>query len=103
VDLATLAGLQPTGVICEIVNDDGTMARVPDLARFCRRHDLLMITVAEIARFRLESECDQLWINRHAALPLDRRLEPHERRAHQCRVGRSQADPTNGSSARIQP
>jgi hypothetical protein len=40
---------------------------------------------------------------RHAALALDRRLEPHERRAHQCRVGRSQADPTNGSFARTRP
>jgi 3,4-dihydroxy 2-butanone 4-phosphate synthase/GTP cyclohydrolase II len=54
VDLARLAGLSPTGVICEIVNDDGTMARVPDLIRFCRRHGLLMITVADLARYRIE-------------------------------------------------
>ena len=56
VDLARLAGLYPAGVICEVLNDDGTMARVPDLARFCQRHTLVMITVAELARYRLE--CD---------------------------------------------
>ncbi|MBV8820832.1 MAG: 3,4-dihydroxy-2-butanone-4-phosphate synthase [Acidobacteriaceae bacterium] len=54
VDLASLAGLQPAGVICEIVNDEGTMARVPDLIRFCRKHGLLMITVAELARYRFD-------------------------------------------------
>jgi 3,4-dihydroxy-2-butanone 4-phosphate synthase/GTP cyclohydrolase II len=56
VDLATLAGLQPAGVICEIVNDDGTMARLPDLIRFCKKHHLLMITVADLARYRFDSE-----------------------------------------------
>src|SRR5207244_12556385 len=55
VALARRAGLYPAGVICEIVNDDGTMARVPDLARFCKVHDLVMITVADLARYRLES------------------------------------------------
>ena len=58
VDLARLAGLYPAGVICEIVNDDGTMARVPDLIRFCKRHGLIMITVADLARYRLELEDD---------------------------------------------
>jgi len=56
VDLASLAGLYPAGVICEIVNDDGTMARVPDLIAFCRKHNLLMVTVADLARYRFESE-----------------------------------------------
>jgi 3,4-dihydroxy-2-butanone 4-phosphate synthase/GTP cyclohydrolase II len=56
VDLASLAGLQPAGVICEIINDDGTMARLPDLIKFCKKHDLLMITVADLARYRFE--CD---------------------------------------------
>jgi 3,4-dihydroxy-2-butanone 4-phosphate synthase/GTP cyclohydrolase II len=60
-DLAALAGLHPAGVICEIVNDDGTMARVPDLVRFCRKHDLVMITVADLARYRMESEGDNLF------------------------------------------
>ena len=62
VDLAGLAGLYPAGVICEIVNDDGTMARVPDLIRFCKKHGLVMVTVADLARYRLESEYDgSLW------------------------------------------
>ncbi len=56
VDLASLAGLYPAGVICEIVNDDGTMARVPDLARFCSMHHLVMITVADLARYRFETD-----------------------------------------------
>jgi 3,4-dihydroxy-2-butanone 4-phosphate synthase/GTP cyclohydrolase II len=56
VDLASLAGLQPAGVICEIINDDGTMARLPDLIEFCKKHDLLMITVADLARYRFD--CD---------------------------------------------
>src|SRR5438128_1598101 len=61
-DLAGLAGLYPAGVICEIVNDDGTMARVPDLIRFCKTHGLVMVTVADLARYRLESEFDgSLW------------------------------------------
>jgi 3,4-dihydroxy-2-butanone 4-phosphate synthase len=54
VDLASLAGLHPAGVICEIVNDDGTMARVPDLISFCRKHKLLMVSVAALARYRFE-------------------------------------------------
>jgi 3,4-dihydroxy-2-butanone 4-phosphate synthase/GTP cyclohydrolase II len=58
VDLAGLAGLYPARVICEIVNDDGTMARVPDLIRFCKTHGLLMVTVADLARYRLESAFD---------------------------------------------
>ena len=62
VDLTGLAGLYPAGVICEIVNDDGTMARVPDLIRFCKTHGLVMVTVADLARYRLESEFDgSLW------------------------------------------
>jgi 3,4-dihydroxy 2-butanone 4-phosphate synthase/GTP cyclohydrolase II len=62
VDLAGLAGLYPAGVICEIVNDDGAMARVPDLVRFCKTHGLVMVTVADLARYRLESEFDgSLW------------------------------------------
>jgi 3,4-dihydroxy 2-butanone 4-phosphate synthase/GTP cyclohydrolase II len=56
VDLASLAGLQLAGVICEIINDDGTMSRLPDLIGFCKKHDLLMITVADLARYRFD--CD---------------------------------------------
>jgi 3,4-dihydroxy 2-butanone 4-phosphate synthase/GTP cyclohydrolase II len=56
VDLARLAGLAPAGVICEIMKDDGTMARVPDLIEFCKEHSLKMITVAELIRFRMAHE-----------------------------------------------
>jgi 3,4-dihydroxy-2-butanone 4-phosphate synthase/GTP cyclohydrolase II len=57
VDLARLSGVgSPAGIICEIINDDGTMARVSDLIRFCEKHGLLMITVANLARHRLGSE-----------------------------------------------
>src|SRR5437899_7161815 len=53
VDLARLAGMVPAGIICEIINDDGTMARVPDLIGFCREHGLKMLTVAEVIRYRM--------------------------------------------------
>jgi 3,4-dihydroxy 2-butanone 4-phosphate synthase/GTP cyclohydrolase II len=56
VDLARMAGLIPAGVICEIMNEDGTMARVPDLVGFCARHGLLMMTVADLIRYRLQNE-----------------------------------------------
>src|SRR4051794_39466271 len=52
VDLARLAGLNPSGVICEIMNEDGTMARVPDLIPYCERHGLKMITVADLIAYR---------------------------------------------------
>ncbi|MGA3316594.1 MAG: 3,4-dihydroxy-2-butanone-4-phosphate synthase [Candidatus Korobacteraceae bacterium] len=56
VDLARLAGLVPAGVICEVMSDDGTMARVPELTEFCRRHDMKMLTVAELIRYRMAHE-----------------------------------------------
>src|SRR5436305_1363633 len=56
VDLARIAGLVPAGVICEIMNDDGSMARVPDLIEFCAKHDLKMLTVAELIRYRMQNE-----------------------------------------------
>jgi 3,4-dihydroxy 2-butanone 4-phosphate synthase/GTP cyclohydrolase II len=56
VDLARMAGLSPAGVICEIMKDDGTMARVPDLIEFCMEHGLKMITVAELIRYRMAHE-----------------------------------------------
>jgi 3,4-dihydroxy 2-butanone 4-phosphate synthase / GTP cyclohydrolase II len=52
VDLARLAGLNPSGVICEVMNDDGTMARVPDLERYCSKHELKMVTVADLIAYR---------------------------------------------------
>jgi 3,4-dihydroxy 2-butanone 4-phosphate synthase/GTP cyclohydrolase II len=56
VDLARLAGLNPAGVVCEIMNDDGTMARVPDLTAFCERHELKLISVADLIEYRRRTE-----------------------------------------------
>jgi 3,4-dihydroxy 2-butanone 4-phosphate synthase/GTP cyclohydrolase II len=56
VDLARLAGMVPAGIICEIMKDDGSMARVPDLTEFCREHKLKMLTVAELIRYRMAHE-----------------------------------------------
>src|SRR5215468_3673869 len=56
VDLARLAGMRPAGVICEIMNADGTMARVPQLEEFCAHHGLKMISVAELIRYRMKNE-----------------------------------------------
>ena len=56
VDLARLAGLNPAGVVCEIMNDDGTMARVPDLTAYGERHDLRMVTVADLIEYRRRIE-----------------------------------------------
>jgi len=56
VDLARMAGLNPSGVICEIMRDDGEMARIPDLIPFCKEHGLQILTVAELIRYRLRNE-----------------------------------------------
>src|SRR5579885_2139544 len=56
VDLARLAGMIPAGIICEIMKDDGSMARVPDLIEFCRQHNMKMLTVAELIRYRMPHE-----------------------------------------------
>src|ERR1700691_532836 len=67
VDLARLAGLIPAGIICEIMKDDGTMARVPDLIEFCKEHGLKMLTVAELIRYRMAHE---RYLYRKATAPL---------------------------------
>jgi 3,4-dihydroxy 2-butanone 4-phosphate synthase/GTP cyclohydrolase II len=56
VDLARLAGLNPAGVVCEVMKDDGTMARVPDLVEFCRRHELKLVAVADLIEYRRRHE-----------------------------------------------
>ena len=56
VDLARIAGLESAGVICEIMNEDGTMARVPELRKFAKRHGLLMITIADLIQYRMRTE-----------------------------------------------
>ncbi len=67
VDLARIANMTPAGVICEIMNDDGTMARVPQLIEFCREHGLKMLTVAELIRYRMQNE---RYVHRVAESPL---------------------------------
>jgi 3,4-dihydroxy 2-butanone 4-phosphate synthase / GTP cyclohydrolase II len=56
VDLAQIAGLYPAGVICEIMKDDGTMARLPELTKFAKRHKLLMVTIADLIQYRMRTE-----------------------------------------------
>jgi 3,4-dihydroxy 2-butanone 4-phosphate synthase / GTP cyclohydrolase II len=56
VDLARLAGLIPAGVVCEVMNEDGTMARVPDLVEFCERHEIKLISVADLIEYRRRTE-----------------------------------------------
>ena len=56
VDLARLAGLTPAGVICEVMNEDGSMARVPDLSEYCLRHDLKMVTIADLIAYRRRND-----------------------------------------------
>jgi 3,4-dihydroxy 2-butanone 4-phosphate synthase/GTP cyclohydrolase II len=67
VDLARLAGLKHAGVICEIMNEDGTMARMPDLRKFARRHRLAVVSIAEMIHYRLQRE---LFVRRVAEAPL---------------------------------
>ena len=71
VDLARLAGMIPAGVICEIMKDDGSMARVPDLIEFCREHNMKMLTVAELIRYRMAHE---RYINRLGEALIDTRF-----------------------------
>ena len=71
VDLARLAGMIPAGVICEIMKDDGSMARVPDLTEFCREHKMKMLTVAELIRYRMAHE---RYINRVAEAMIETRF-----------------------------
>ena len=68
VDLAKLAGLPPAGVLCEILNEDGTMARVPQLEEFCRQHGLNFITIADLIQYRLKKE-KLVWRSARANLP----------------------------------
>ena len=70
VDLARIAGLYPAGVICEIMNEDGTMARVPELTKFARKHGLLMITIADLIQYRMRTEA-LVGASRRAKLPTE--------------------------------
>jgi 3,4-dihydroxy 2-butanone 4-phosphate synthase/GTP cyclohydrolase II len=70
VDLARLAGLTPAGVICEIMNEDGSMARVPQLLKFCEKHNLKIASIAKLVEYRLQSE-SQIKRIEHVTLPTD--------------------------------
>jgi len=70
VDLALLAGLEPASVICEVMNDDGTMARVPDLVEFCQKHDMKMISIKDMVEYRRRTE---LHVDRTASAELPTR------------------------------
>jgi 3,4-dihydroxy 2-butanone 4-phosphate synthase / GTP cyclohydrolase II len=68
VDLSRLAGMKPAGVICEVMKDDGTMARMPDLEKFAEEHDLKIVTIADVIQYRMQNE---IFVHRGAiaALP----------------------------------
>ncbi|MBI2211100.1 MAG: 3,4-dihydroxy-2-butanone-4-phosphate synthase [Deltaproteobacteria bacterium] len=57
VDLARLGGLKPAGVICEVMNDDGTMARLPDIEKFAAQHELKVVTIADLIQYRMQNDC----------------------------------------------
>jgi len=81
VDLARLAGLEPAGAICEIMNDDGSMARVPDLAGYCQRHKLKWITIADLIRYRQAHE-NTLEKSGSVPMPSSRTERPFELHAY---------------------
>ncbi|MBZ5525737.1 MAG: 3,4-dihydroxy-2-butanone-4-phosphate synthase [Acidobacteriia bacterium] len=86
VDLARMAGLIPAGVICEIMNEDGTMARVPDLTEFCKHHGLKMLTVADLIRYRLQHE---RYVSRAGEAMLPTRHGEFRMIAYQSEIDRS--------------
>src|SRR6201987_3907289 len=71
VDLARMAGMVPAGIICEIMREDGTMARIPDLIEFCNTHKMKMLTVAELIRYRMAHE---RYVNRVGEALIDTRF-----------------------------
>jgi 3,4-dihydroxy 2-butanone 4-phosphate synthase/GTP cyclohydrolase II len=83
VDLARIAGLDPSAVLCEIMNEDGTMARVPDLTAFCARHMLVMVTVADLIRHRMQTE---RLVHRIASPSLPTRFGPFRIYAYRSEV-----------------
>ena len=87
VDLARIAGMTSAAVICEIMNGDGTMARVPQLIEFCRNHGLKMITVAELIGYRMQHE---RYVRRVAEAPLDTAYGPFRMIVYSSEVDREQ-------------
>jgi len=87
VDLARIAGLNPSGVICEIMNEDGTMSRVPQLREFCREHNQKMVTVADLIRYRMQHE---RYVRRMAEAVLPTRYGDFRMIAYSCDVDHDQ-------------
>jgi 3,4-dihydroxy 2-butanone 4-phosphate synthase/GTP cyclohydrolase II len=90
-----MAGLIPAGVICEIMNEDGTMARVPDLIEFCKLHGLKMLTVAELIRYRLQNE---RYVHRVAEAQLPTALGEFRMIAYESEAGIGEAYGSGGES-----
>ncbi len=87
VDLARTAGLVPAGVICEVMNDDGTMARIPQLVEFCRLHGLKLLTIADLIRYRMGHE---RYVRRMAEATLPTRYGEFRMIAYTSEVDREQ-------------
>jgi 3,4-dihydroxy 2-butanone 4-phosphate synthase/GTP cyclohydrolase II len=98
VDLARMAGLIPAGVICEIMNEDGTMARVPDLIAFCETHQLKMVTVADLIRYRMSHE---RYVHRVAEGTLPTVHGDFRMIAYKSQAGMSEADAVEGGDSHI--
>lgn len=98
VDMSKLAGLYPAGVICEIMNDDGTMARVPQLGEFVRKHNLKMITIADLIKYRKKHEryVDRVAITRMPTRYGEFQLFAYESQLDgQCHIALVKGDITN--------
>jgi len=98
VDLARMAGLIPAGVICEIMNEDGSMARVPDLLKFCAEHNLKMLTVADLIRYRLQNE---RYVHRVAEAQLPTEFGEFRMIAYQSEAGIGQSTGADGGESHV--
>jgi 3,4-dihydroxy 2-butanone 4-phosphate synthase/GTP cyclohydrolase II len=98
VDLARMAGLIPAGVICEIMNDDGTMARVADLITFCQTHALKMVTVADLIRYRMAHE---RYVHRVAEGTLPTAYGDFRMIAYKSQAGMTDSDAVEGGDSHI--
>jgi 3,4-dihydroxy 2-butanone 4-phosphate synthase/GTP cyclohydrolase II len=98
VDLARMAGLIPAGVICEIMNDDGTMARVTDLITFCQTHDLKMVTVADLIRYRMATE---RYVHRVAEGALPTAYGDFRMIAYKSQAGMTDSDAVDGGDSHV--
>jgi 3,4-dihydroxy 2-butanone 4-phosphate synthase/GTP cyclohydrolase II len=98
VDLARMAGLIPAAVICEIMNDDGTMARVPDLITFCQTHNLKMVTVADLIRYRMANE---RYVHRVAEGTLPTAYGDFRMIAYKSQAGMTDSDAVEGGDSHV--